>query len=587
MAKGSNPVDYRVKLAIDSKEYRQALRQANQEAKEFKKQQRDSFKTAGKDAGDAFSTIIGMAKKFAPAISAGAAAFEVMNKAMQENQTFTDEWARVTESAKATYESFVDSLVNADFTGFFQNLDDVVAAARDAADAIDNLDTTTIFASKGMADIQLAASKYRYTLRSKTSTEEEKAAARAGLQATRESQMATAQDLANANLEAFAAKLADYVTRKGHAVSVSDFISYDENGRASVRKGSLFDKYYGDLATYREMDALYKQEKKHRSFGSSFTTAGWKREANMTDEEWEQLRAFMELSDKKLQESFGLYKAGISEIAKVYDAMASDARYMGEATGAISGSGGGKATPLTPKYSIAWYKEQIAEYAKAYEYAISDAERQAAKAHVDKLELELERLKNGEQKFGSVLAPIESASAMAMGVTVDPSKLKPLGDVQGIQQAAKDTTKTIDLLTYSISQLGIVSFGSNEEFRKIMAVVLGFMNFFKGLGGAGDLAGGGKWYDEVFSMLGLVLGSVVGFAGGGIVGGTSYKGDRLPAMVNSREMILNGFQQKKLFDMITSGGGQSGSGSAVVTGENIYIALRNYGRRSGKKITIE
>lgn len=581
MAKGSNTVDYRVKLAIDSKEYRQALRQANQEAKEFKKQQRDSFKTAGKDAGDAFSTIIGMAKKFAPAISAGAAAFQVMNKAMQENQTFTDEWARVTESANATYESFVDSLVNADFTGFFQNLDDVVAAARDAADAIDNLDTTTIFASKGMADIQLAASKYRYTLRSKTSTEEEKAAARAGLQATRESQMATAQDLANANLEAFAAKLADYVTRKGHAVSASDFISYDENGRASVRKGSLFDKYYGDLATYRQMDALYKQEKKHRSFGSSFTTAGWKREANMTDEEWEQLRTFMELSDKKLQESFGLYKAGISEIAKVYDTMASDARYLGETTAGVGG--GGKATPLTPKYSIAWYKEQIAEYAKAYEYAISDAERQAAKAHVDKLELELERLKNGEQKFGNVLAPIESTSAMAMGVTVDPSKLKPLGNVQGIQQAAKDTTKTIDLLTYSISQLGIVSFGSNEEFRKIMAVVQVFMNLFKGLEGAGGLAGGGKWYNTVFS----ILGSVVGFAGGGIVGGTSYKGDRLPAMINSKEMILNGFQQKKLFEMITSGGGQSGSGSAVVTGENIYIALRNYGRRSGKKITIE
>ena len=584
MAKGSNTVDYRVKLAIDSKEYRQALRQANQEAKEFKKQQRDSFKTAGKDAGDAFSTIIGMAKKFAPAISAGAAAFQVMNKAMQENQTFTDEWARVTESAKATYESFVDSLVNADFTGFFQNLDDVVAAARDAADAIDNLDTTTIFASKGMADIQLAASKYRYTLRSKTSTEEEKAAARAGLQATRQSQLATAQDLANANLEAFAAKLADYVTRKGKAVSVSDFISYDENGRASVRKGSLFDKYYGDLATYRQMDARYKQMKAEGEKLYNVNGVGMRGKTFWSDAqkaEFEEMRAFMELSDAKLKESFGYYQAGISEIAKVYDAMASDARYLGEKTAGVGG--GGKATPLTPKFSIAWYKEQIAEYAKAYEYAISDAERQAAKAHVDKLELELERLKNGEQKFGNVLAPIDSTSAMGMGVTVDPSKLKPLGNVQPLQNAATNTTKTIELLTDSIAQLGVVSFGSNEEFRKIMAVVQVFFNLVKGLEGAGGLTGGGKWYNTLFS----ILGSVVGFAGGGIVGGTSYKGDRLPAMLNSKEMILNGFQQKQLFDMITAGGGQSGSGSAVVTGENIYIALRNYGRRSGKKITIE
>ena len=583
MAKGSNTVDYRVKLAIDSKEYRQALRQANQEAKEFKKQQRDSFKTAGKDAGDAFSTIIGMAKKFAPAISAGAAAFQVMNKAMQENQTFTDEWARVTESAKATYESFVDSLVNADFTGFFQNLDDVVAAARDAADAIDNLDTTTIFASKGMADIQLAASKYRYTLRSKTSTEEEKAAARAGLQATRQSQLATAQDLANANLEAFAAKLADYVTRKGKAVSVSDFISYDENGRASVRKGSLFDKYYGDLATYRQMDARYKQMKAEGEKLYNVNGVGMRGKTFWSDAqkaEFEEMRAFMELSDAKLKESFGYYQAGISEIAKVYDAMASDARYLG---GAAAGGGGGKATPLTPKYSIAWYKEQIAEYAKAYEYAISDAERQAAKAHVDKLELELERLKNGEQKFGNVLAPIDSTTAMGMGVTVDPSKLKPLGDAKPLEAAAKDTTKYIDILSNSIQSLGLISVKADSEFGKFLMAARMILSLAKSVDGG--LGTGGKWYDKLFSIVGSVVG--IGFAGGGIVGGTSYKGDRLPAMINSKEMILNGFQQKKLFDMITSGGGQSGSGSAVVTGENIYIALRNYGRRSGKKITIE
>ena len=303
----------------------------------------------------------------------------------------------------------------------------------------------------------------------------------------------------------------------------------------------------------------------------------------MTDEEWEQLKAFMELSDAKLKESFGFYQAGISEIAKVYDAMASDARYLGEKTAGVGG--GGKATPLTPKYSIAWYKEQIAEYAKAYELAISDAERKAAKAHVDKLELELERLKNGEQKFGNVLAPIGSTTAMGMGVTVDPSKLKPLGDAKPLEAAAKDTTKYIDILSDSIQSLGLISVNADSEFGKFLMVARKFLSLVKSVDGG--LGTGGKWYAKLFSIVGSIAGSVVGFAGGGIVGGTSYKGDRLPAMLNSKEMILNGFQQKQLFDMITAGGGQSGSGAAVVTGENIYIALRNYGRRSGKKITIE
>ena len=587
MAKSNNTIDYRIKLAIESKEYNQALRKANQEAKEFKKQQRDSFKTAGKDAGDAFSTIVAMAKKAAPAISAGAAAFQVMNKAMQENQTLTDEWARVTESAKATYESFVDSLVNADFTGFFQNLDDVISAARDAADAIDNLDTTTIFASKGMADIQLAASKYRYTLRSKTSTEEEKAAARAGLQATRQSQMATAQDLASANIEAFAAKLADYVSRKGYSVTAADFLSYDENGRASVRKGSLFDKYYGDLATYRQMDALYKKETEWRSVKSQWYTAGWSRQKNMTDEAYAELKAFMELSDAKLKESFGFYQAGISEIAKVYDAMASDSRYMGGvaigAGGAGSGAGGaGSGAKPSPVGSIAYLREQIAVFQKEYEMATEEAARNAAKAQIEELKNQLDAMINGApQKFGAVLGGLGDVSPFPMGVTVDPSKLKPFGDTQELANSAKNTTNYVEVLSQSIQSLGLISMNSNSEFAKLMTAVQTFLSLLNTLD-AGK-SGGGKWYDVLFKG----IGSIFGFAGGGIVGGTSYRGDRLPAMINSGEMFLNGFQQKQLFDMINKGGSNQGGGSAVVTGENIYIALRNYGRRSGKRIIIE
>ena len=43
------------------------------------------------------------------------------------------------------------------------------------------------------------------------------------------------------------------------------------------------------------------------------------------------------------------------------------------------------------------------------------------------------------------------------------------------------------------------------------------------------------------------------FAEGGIVGGTSYTGDRRIARVNSGEMIINRSQQAELFDMINSG----------------------------------
>jgi small-conductance mechanosensitive channel len=85
----NNTIDYRIKFAIESKEYQQALRKANQEAKEFKRQQREAFKNSG--ANEGMNAIIASAKKFAPAISASAAALAVVNKAMRENQTYTDE----------------------------------------------------------------------------------------------------------------------------------------------------------------------------------------------------------------------------------------------------------------------------------------------------------------------------------------------------------------------------------------------------------------------------------------------------------------------------------------------------------------
>lgn len=50
------------------------------------------------------------------------------------------------------------------------------------------------------------------------------------------------------------------------------------------------------------------------------------------------------------------------------------------------------------------------------------------------------------------------------------------------------------------------------------------------------------------------------FATGGIVSGTSFTGDKVPALVNSGEMILNQEQQAKLFAMVAGGGMVGGGG---------------------------
>lgn len=75
--------------------------------------------------------------------------------------------------------------------------------------------------------------------------------------------------------------------------------------------------------------------------------------------------------------------------------------------------------------------------------------------------------------------------------------------------------------------------------------------------------------------------SVIGsFADGGIVGGNSYVGDNLIARVNSGEMILNGKQQKHLFDLLDKGssgnGVNGGNVHFVIRGKDLHGVLNNY-----------
>lgn len=75
------------------------------------------------------------------------------------------------------------------------------------------------------------------------------------------------------------------------------------------------------------------------------------------------------------------------------------------------------------------------------------------------------------------------------------------------------------------------------------------------------------------------------FADGGIVGGSSYFGDKLLARVNSGELILNQKQQESLYHM-TEDDRSNGViiGFEKVRGSDIYLALKNYMKDTGKKL---
>ena len=605
MAKSNT--DYRVTLGIESKAYKQALREVNRENKEIKKQARETFKQSKLDAEDGIGGIIAMAKKFAPAISAGAAAFKVSQTAMQENQRFTDEWARVTESAKASYESFVDSLVNADFSGFFTRIDDVIARARDAADALDALDTTKIFNDVALSKLNLDIARYKSILRLGQGSPEDLTAAKQGYEDALKKMQDISLTNASANINAFGAKLAEYVTTKGFVSSTSDFVSQDKEGRYQIKEGSLYNKYYKDLATYLDWDARYKAEKALReknaaaareeitSGGVSSLGAGIYNKmrgvsvkGNMSDEAFKELQAFMELSDDKLRELFGYLKQAWADQASVYNAMTQSARYM-NAGGSAGGRGGsvGSSAKVYKEGSIGWLEEQIAKYSEDLKAATTQLEMDEANYWIERYKRDLEPLKKASESF-SVAKPGAKHVAIGGGIGLqgfdDFRKFKPttlsLFESKPVKnseiEANKDLSESTEIATDGLllvsdtmQRLGLTSQIADEGLRTTLGVLGRFFSF------AGSILGGTA--GKVFSGLGSLIGS---FSGGGIVGGTSYTGDRLTARVNSGEMILNAAQQGQLFNMLNGGG--AGGGSWVLRGEDVYSSVRNYGRRTGK-----
>ena len=84
-----------------------------------------------------------------------------------------------------------------------------------------------------------------------------------------------------------------------------------------------------------------------------------------------------------------------------------------------------------------------------------------------------------------------------------------------------------------------------------------------------------------------LLASLMAFANGGIVGGSSFFGDHMIARVNSGEMILNKNQQKNLFDAIDQNKlGGAGANNIVVTGKirgkDLLLVQQHYNKLNAK-----
>lgn len=151
------------------------------------------------------------------------------------------------------------------------------------------------------------------------------------------------------------------------------------------------------------------------------------------------------------------------------------------------------------------------------------------------------------------------------------------------------------------SQLGESTDNAGIKTMSIVAQTIATiaLSFAKALNSCGSVY---EWI--LFGVTGMVqLTSMIsqikqltagGYAEGGIIPGNSFAGDKVMAMVNSGEMILNTNQQKNLFDMLNGITGTGISSSKIeltgkIRGKDLLLVQKNYntiGSKSGQSIKI-
>lgn len=608
------------------------------------------------------SSITEMAKnagagilKFAGAIGVAVGGMEAFGKTINSTQTTGDAYVRVTDQMKASVDSFFASIAMGDFSGFINNLQNVIGKAGTLADALDELATKSLFSDAEINNLTTQKNIQANIARDRSRSDKERndALAKARdyqLKITnlQKSLAGTNKQTAYSTLDAAIAKQgfkgnvarstwdwmlkesnrskwiagsSEYKTRKQKAASLMDVDP--ESGLLIHSKASLKAK--------REFDAWSKtQDGRNKQFMYYFS--------EMDDSEESMLNKAMQLNAKA---------------NSMFSAISDDTLQLNMADAKINGSyktksGASNKTAQqakeSPTGSLNEISKELAEAREKYNKAATDELRQQLFKVIEELEAKQINL-NFKAEFGKRDMPELKQAGLGNNIKNSSKKITKLEKIKpsitkedinankeygeslsAIGNIMGNVSGAFDSNTASILQWGASLFSTIGQAIPAIAALIGIKTSDTATTNANTTAELENAGAKVISahagipFVGVALGvagiaaivaamaSIPKFANGGIVPGGSFSGDKVPALLNSGEMILNGSQQANLFKQLNSGAIQriqvgtlsnslresispdESSRSIDVSGDwkirtsDLYLVLKNYMNKTGKKL---
>lgn len=569
----------------------------------------DSNLKKSKNEISSFSSFMsgagGVVAKFAGGLGLAMTAGEAFNKVLQSSQTLGDMTASNMAALKTSVDEFFYSLGTGEFSSFLSGMDDIISKAKEAYAALDQLGNTQISYGVFSAKYQSEIADAQYMAKNKFAPDDQRRASFNTWRTRLKEQQAAITRLQEELINS-ASKDVEAKTNANITVSMEDMLKafeadlLDPAKRAEVKSRAKYGTSNYQANAKREdwskeqKDALAESQKQNLIIHTMLE--------KYNDDELKGIAA-------KIQQYYQLNSA-LKSVAREYNESATEynnsmAKMKGfkpvdslEGFKVFTGNNVGvklPVKPVIPTGSLAELDEQIKTAQKKYAEAASDEARKAALKTIEELKnkkLTIEfQIKYTEPpsvdtgKRNNELSGLSKEGDFPKKINVpDYVKLKQIKD-------AEEYAKTIKGIGYAMEGVNsIVQASGNqtvgfitESFASIaqMIISLNSLAVANGVANAAALPFPANLaaIATVVGTISSIFSSLPKFADGGIIGGSSFFGDKMIARVNSGEMILNQSQQGKLFNIINNGNPGNNitvGGEAKVSGKTMYIAIRNY-----------
>ena len=550
-------------------------------------------------------TLVRVGAQYASMGVAATAAMKVVKDAFMSSESNMDSWGGTVESVKSIYDSFCISLNNSSLDGWFSNMDNLINKARQAYDAIDDLNTKMTIINPERVKIQGLITEQKEIIRKNG----------------RESDAGKA---AVAEINRLEPILKDTYTREAK-MNYNAFEAEVKKKLEEAGLGNLDSKSYRWLMRSFSSESEYERLKA----GAKTTVVGTGR-YNLDEyghAVGEEIKVSVKNTNQKLLDLFtDEWRAQYSQyLTASYSAKNSafqvgiqDARYTRGGSGGNSSSSSSSSSRYSSGLSgisdipglafgatksMKELNEELARYKKMKEEATTSFEYNEAIEGIEQVQKEIAvqpiTLQLGVD--AEKIVPIqEIINNFFKEHPITPEMKLPTNFFPIVSKSAEDTANAWKEATRAISNAGNAMTNLEDPSAKVAGIVMqAIANIALGFAQASaspatGLAGVFGWIAAVTAGVATMTATIAQIksateyhAQGGMVGTSPFipKGtDTVPAMLTPGEIVLNAAQQRNMANNLqgTSNVVMQSSGESRISGEDIITVINAYGRRTGR-----